>query len=98
MTYEGGGGDENLLCSFAGGSFGLGVRAVVSTLGANWMEGRRPSGKETAEPAIAYESRGLAGGFVSSAAAVCTETEELLRLGADDLGKGGEGSMVLFGD
>ncbi len=95
-TYDGGGGEDSLLCNFMEGALCLASRTGVSGLGANCIEGRRPSFEAPASPIPTNASFGLNPVSFSSvsSASVCDEIGTSFRLGAEDFGEGlavGEG-------
>ena len=89
-TYDGGGGEDSLLCNFIEGALCLASRTGVSTLGANCMEGRRPSFEAPASPIPTNASFGLnAVPFASvSSSSVCDEIGTSSRSGTEDFGEG----------
>ena len=95
-TYDGGGGEDNLLCNFMEGALCLASRTGVSGFGANCTEGRRPSFEAPASPTPTNTSFGLkpvSGASVSSGS-VCDEIGTSFRSGAEDFDEGlvvGEG-------
>ena len=88
-TYDGGGGEDSLLCNFIEGALCLASRTGVSGLGANCMDGRRPSFEVPASPIPANDSLGLnAVSFASvSSGSVWDEIGTSFRLGAEDFGE-----------
>ena len=95
-TYDGGGGEESLLCNFIEGARCLASRAGVSGLGANCMEGRRPSLEAPVSPIPTNANFGLNPvSFASvSSGSVCDEIGTSFRSGTEDFGEGlafGEG-------
>ena len=97
-TYDGGGGEDNLLCNFIEGALCLSSRTGVSTLEANCMEGRRPSFEAPVSPIPTNANFGLDPvSFASvSSGTVCDEIGTSFRLGTEDFGEGlvfGEGDL-----
>ena len=96
-TYDGGGGEDSLLCNFTEGALCLASRTGVSGLGANCMEGRRPSFEAPVSPTPTKANLGLnAVSFASvSSGSAWDEMDTSLRLGIEDFG---EGPLVEEGD
>ena len=95
-TYDGGGGEDSLLCNFIEGALCLASRTGVSGLGANCMEGRRPSFEAPVSPIPTNANFGLnAVSFASvSSGSVWDEIGTSFRFGTEDFGEGlafGEG-------
>ena len=88
-TYDGGGGEDSLLCNFIEGVLCLASRTGVSGLGANCMEGRRPSFEAPVSPTPANDNLGLnAVSFASvSSGRVWDEIGTSFRLEAEDFGE-----------
>lgn len=91
ITYEGGGGDDNLPCILIEGCLCFEGRTGTSALGANCTEERLPS---VAVAAPANDILGLATIApasspcgTSSSGNVCLDIDALRRLGAEELGE-----------
>lgn len=95
-TYDGGGGEDSLLCNFIEVALCLASRTGVSGLGANCMEGRRPSFEAPASPIPANANFGLNAVSLASVSSgsVWEDIGTSFRFGTEDFGEGpsvGEG-------